>query len=73
VHRKTELLAALAAGQRLTVAFVSPSSPYASYVGKAVEYLPRVDEANGHPDAYPWHVVGLSDHDRVRHSMVAIA
>ncbi len=70
MHTKTELLAALAAGRRLTVTLNQPAS--APYAGQEVEYLPRVDEANGHPDAYAWHVVGLPDWDRVRATQVII-
>lgn len=46
-------------------------SPIAVYPGEVVEYLPREDEANGHPDYYAWHVVGRPDSDRMNvHQLV---
>ncbi|WP_405893745.1 hypothetical protein OG272_15875 [Streptomyces sp. NBC_00104] len=52
---RTELLAALQAGKRLE------AGPRTDFAGEAVEYAPRADEANGHPDFYPWRIVGRPD------------
>lgn len=56
---KQQMLDAAAAGETLV------GKPRSDYPGEVVEYLPRVDEANGHPDFYAWHVVGRPDHDRL--------
>lgn len=61
-----QLLEAATSGKRLEVRRTS------AYAGEAVEYRPRVDEANNHPDFYPWHVVGRPDYDRVRRSDVVV-
>lgn len=62
---KSKALAAVTAGQTLV------GGPRSDYAGEVVEYLPRVDEANGHPDFYAWHVVGRPDYDRLNvHSVV---
>lgn len=57
--RKSEALALVAAGKTLV------GNERSEYPGETVEYLPRVDEANGHPDFYAWRVTGRSDHDRL--------
>jgi hypothetical protein len=41
------------------------AGPSTAYAGESVEYRPRKDEANGHPDFYAWHVVGRPDYARV--------
>ncbi|MFE2425008.1 hypothetical protein [Streptomyces hokutonensis] len=56
---KTELLAALEAGERIEAA------PKSEYEGEAVEYAPRKDAANNHPDFYPWRVIGRPDYARL--------
>ncbi|MEI5526854.1 hypothetical protein ACKI1J_32340 [Streptomyces scabiei] len=49
------------------------AGPRTSYAGEAVEYLPRKDRANGHPDFYPWHVVGRPGDARVSNHQVVTA
>lgn len=61
---KAELTAAAQSGRRLEAGLRTP------YAGEPVEYAPRQDAANHHPDAYPWHVVGRPDCDRVRGAQV---
>lgn len=61
-----ELLEAIRSGKRLE------ARQRAAYAGEAVEFLPRVDEANGHPDFYPWHVMGRPDYDRLSGAEVVI-
>lgn len=62
---KQQMLDAAAAGKTLV------GGPRSDYPGEAVEHLPRVDEANGHPDFYAWHVIGRPDYDRLNvHSVV---
>lgn len=63
---KTQLLAALQAGHRLE------AGPRTSRAGEPVEYVPRRDEANNHPDFYPWRIVGRSDCDRLRCAEVVV-
>lgn len=53
------LLEARDAGLRLEGGLWTP------YAGEEVEHDPRVDEPNGHPDFYPWHVVGRPQGDRL--------
>lgn len=65
---QSELLAALEAGERLE------ASPNSDYPGEAVEYAPRKDTVNNHPDFYPWHVTGRPDYARLpRMKVVAVA
>lgn len=54
-----QLLEAAAAGKTLV------GTARSDYPGEVVEHLPRVDEANGHPDFYAWHVVGKLDWHRL--------
>lgn len=61
---KSELLEARENGERLE------AGPRTEYAGERVEYLPRKDTVNNHPDCYPWHVVGRPDYDRVRGARV---
>ncbi|WP_327345953.1 hypothetical protein [Streptomyces europaeiscabiei] len=63
---KTELLAALRAGKRLE------GGPRTDYAGEAVEHAPREDKANGHPDFYPWHIVGRPDWARLPRTGVVV-
>lgn len=66
---RKQLLAAVAVadGERLE------AHPRTSYAGAAVEYLPRRDTVNNHPDCYPWHVVGRPDYARLRRTEVVVA
>jgi len=64
---KQQMLDAAAAGKTLV------GGPRSDYPGEAVEHLPRVDEANNHPDFYAWHVIGRPDYDRLNvHSVVVL-
>lgn len=54
-----QMLEAAAAGKTIV------GTARSDYPGKVVEHLPRVDEANGHPDFYAWHVVGELDWHRL--------
>lgn len=63
---KAQLLAALQAGHRLEA---GPRTPYA---GEPVEYAPRQDAVNGHPDVYAWHVIGRPDYERLRRTEVVV-
>ncbi|MEU6932856.1 hypothetical protein AB0A05_27280 [Streptomyces sp. NPDC046374] len=62
---RAELLKAVEAGARIEAH--PRTTPYA---GEEVEYLPRVDSANGHPDAYPWRVKGRQEFNRLRNAEV---
>lgn len=56
---KQQMLDAAAAGKTLV------GKPRSDYPSQAVEHLPRVDEVNGHPDFYAWHVIGRPDYARL--------
>lgn len=60
------LLAALKGGGTLV------GHPRSMYPGERVAYEPRVDEVNGHPDFYPWRVVGRSGDHRLPGSQVRV-
>ncbi|MHB9861926.1 hypothetical protein [Streptomyces sp. YIM S03343] len=64
---RSELLAALQSGEHLEA---HPRTPYA---GEPVEYQPRTDPTNNHPDFYPWHVVGRPNYDRLCNTEVVAA
>ncbi len=55
-----EALAAVASGETLV------GGDRSEYAGMVVEYKPRKDKANNHPDYYPWHVVGRPDYARLK-------
>jgi hypothetical protein len=63
---KSEALAAIASSETLI------GTRRSDYPGMEVEYRPRRDAANGHPDAYAWHVKGRPDFARLRASDLEI-
>ncbi|MFF2940200.1 hypothetical protein ACFVSQ_10195 [Streptomyces niveus] len=63
---KAELHIANQKGERIE------AGPRTGYAGEAVEYSPRKDSVNNHPDCYPWHVIGRPDYDRLRNSEVVV-
>jgi hypothetical protein len=67
---QSEALAAIASGETLV------GSTRSDYPNEVVEHKPRKDvvggKPTGHPDYYPWHVVGRPDHARLRTSELKI-
>lgn len=61
-----EALAAVASGETLV------GDKRSGYAGAVVEYKPRKDKANNHPDYYPWHVMGRPDYARLKSSQLDI-
>lgn len=62
----SEALAAIENGK------VLQGNRWGSWPGEEVEYAPRKDPVNGHPDAYPWRVKRLGEAARVRSTQIEI-